>query len=908
MFGFGLDVGIATLGGSAAPTPTPTPGTPNVVYTMDETTAQQTWLGPMIEAQVSAFGAGNQLLNEAGGYLHDLTPSELSRLNSMLAALPGRPRFLRYAAGLFPQRGVTSDSKNLVEHYTTAGLAVAGATQVVTTVSQNAQLAAHLDASGFEGIDFEYWSPAPFWKANGTLSAGNTDAPAKSSDDPAVDPTYWNWINDFTDAVIVDLQYAATNTGKPISMFSLQNEPSSTATTYSHCSYIGKEQAYVDLLRVLIPKLLAATIAHTTSANIRIHADSWDGFGGTIGTIIRTGTRDCITLNMTPSSETKGAAGYNIIDKLWAWSVHKIDDYATNAESVANNEDTDLPAFNSEFEHFDSHRATHLAAQSPNGEGWMFCNLALVIVNTMRRWQAQTGCFPIHLFKPVYDNAENLGFALLEWKSPVTANITNNANATGDSAFDGLGVGEWTYNKRNWNALLGFYRHLPHDAVRHTHSAVASGATTTNQSYAAFKSGNQWIFCYINRTASTFTFKNSLAVDRDFLIHTYDINSNPAGPTPTLTEATAAGGLVVDVPAFSVVWAVQNSGDMITPTITSNNSASVAENATLSHALTASESVTWSLAGGADQARFEISGSTLRWASNGTKNYEAPDDANTDNAYVVIVRARDAANNSATQTITVTVTNVEETSYEAESETYFAAMSVAPDDTRKGHIDDLVAGLKADGVWSKLDHLLLLAAHDAQAARLNVKNPAQSATAVNSPTFTTDRGYTTNGTNSEIDTGFNTSTGTNFAQNSAYFGVYIRSADAASGNSSAGWFDGTDGVTLNVRDASNKLVGRANQATSMVSVSTVATTAGLSAVVRSASNSMGVRRNGASIDGAATASTALNNTTLRLGRSSSTGYRSHEFSASAAGGYLTTTEETALYNRLQTYLTAVGAI
>lgn len=100
--------------------------------------------------------------------------------------------------------------------------------------------------------------------------------------------------------------------------------------------------------------------------------------------------------------------------------------------------------------------------------------------------------------------------------------------------------------------------------------------------------------------------------------------------------------------------------DALAPTVTSSASASVAENAALAHALTADESVTWSIVGGADQAQFELSGSTLRWAANGTQNFEAPADANTDNAYIVTVRATDAALNTADQTITVTVTDEDE--------------------------------------------------------------------------------------------------------------------------------------------------------------------------------------------------------------------------------------------------------
>jgi hypothetical protein len=96
------------------------------------------------------------------------------------------------------------------------------------------------------------------------------------------------------------------------------------------------------------------------------------------------------------------------------------------------------------------------------------------------------------------------------------------------------------------------------------------------------------------------------------------------------------------------------------PEITSDDTASNLEEAVLAHALTADETVTWAIVGGADAAKFEISGSTLRWLGDGTKDFEAPDDADTDNAYVVIVRATDAALFGTDQTITVTVTDVAE--------------------------------------------------------------------------------------------------------------------------------------------------------------------------------------------------------------------------------------------------------
>jgi hypothetical protein len=133
------------------------------------------------------------------------------------------------------------------------------------------------------------------------------------------------------------------------------------------------------------------------------------------------------------------------------------------------------------------------------------------------------------------------------------------------------------------------------------------------------------------------------------------------GVTPlTGGEYTFRWRLERDSGAHLGPWYTVSSVTVV-PQITSSNTASVAENATLSKSLTADESVTWSIVGGADQADFEISGSILRWVSNGTKDYESPDDADTNNTYIVTVRAASVATALTTdQTITVTVTDVVE--------------------------------------------------------------------------------------------------------------------------------------------------------------------------------------------------------------------------------------------------------
>lgn len=93
---------------------------------------------------------------------------------------------------------------------------------------------------------------------------------------------------------------------------------------------------------------------------------------------------------------------------------------------------------------------------------------------------------------------------------------------------------------------------------------------------------------------------------------------------------------------------------------TSSTTANNAENSVLAHALTANMAGTWTLVGGADQARFEVSGSTLRWLSNGTKDFEAPDDVGSNNTYVAQVRITNSFGTTADQTITITVTDVVE--------------------------------------------------------------------------------------------------------------------------------------------------------------------------------------------------------------------------------------------------------
>lgn len=110
--------------------------------------------------------------------------------------------------------------------------------------------------------------------------------------------------------------------------------------------------------------------------------------------------------------------------------------------------------------------------------------------------------------------------------------------------------------------------------------------------------------------------------------------------------------------------------DVTAPTFLTATSGNNTENTTLSFTITTDEKSTKVITGGADAAQFEIvSGGTaefshvLRWASDGTQDFDTPADDDTDNAYVVEVTATDESGfNAAQQTITITVLDAGDTS------------------------------------------------------------------------------------------------------------------------------------------------------------------------------------------------------------------------------------------------------
>lgn len=250
--------------------------------------------------------------------------------------------------------------------------------------------------------------------------------------------------------------------------------------------------------------------------------------------------------------------------------------------------------------------------------------------------------------------------------------------------------------------------------------------------------------------------------------------------------------------------------------------------------------------------------------------------------------------------------------FEPEALTLFAAMSSQPDNTRKALINTVIAALKTAGIWTSLDVFYALAAHDSQAALLNWKNPATfTAAEVNSPTFTTDRGYAGNGSTSYLNTGFNPSTaGGNYTQNAASLGGFIQAANGAAANSNVwGYWDGTDGSSLSVPSVGNVVSARINQGPA-TTLSPYTSPVGFWAANRSASGATQFYLDGTALTPASNAnqgSTGLNNDTIKIGAISGSFFSAARVGLIFIGGNMGTTAHAALSSAVSSYMTAVGA-
>jgi len=283
------------------------------------------------------------------------------------------------------------------------------------------------------------------------------------------------------------------------------------------------------------------------------------------------------------------------------------------------------------------------------------------------------------------------------------------------------------------------------------------------------------------------------------------------------------------------------------------------------------------------------------------------------------VAARGTSSGSASTAVNVAVTiggvsdTFSITTSIAEAAALFARITSEPVQARRTKIRTFIASLltgatSATNIWAKLDVLQVYAAADAQASLLNWKGDVANATATS--TFAANQGYTGDGASTFVATGYNPGTFSSpqFAQNSAMFGIYSLTTGQVN-TSDAGWFDGTDGTTIQCRNPSNICANRINNVTQRSTAGGVVTDgSGLFTMDRFGSTSSNVAgyRNGVELTmSSGSTSTAVNNGELLVGTITTAAFSTRQFAGMVAGGHLVAAEHLDLYNAFAAYLSGL---
>lgn len=243
--------------------------------------------------------------------------------------------------------------------------------------------------------------------------------------------------------------------------------------------------------------------------------------------------------------------------------------------------------------------------------------------------------------------------------------------------------------------------------------------------------------------------------------------------------------------------------------------------------------------------------------------------------------------------------------YSADALAYFARMSVQPDAVRKKLIDTTISALKVAGTWSKRSGIYLIAAHDAQSGRLNLKSDTFNLSVIGSPSWTVDRGYQGDGTGAYLDTGYNLASGGGLYQQTSANVAAWSLTSAISAGSLIGAFVGGTGVNINQRGTSDAYTARVNGASAIGTTNTDGS--GYYSANRSGT-AVRSGKNGVAIVLGTQAADALVNMTLRILTASGTSFRADRVAFAAFGGSFTEAEEAAEYAAIRTYLQALGAV
>jgi hypothetical protein len=252
----------------------------------------------------------------------------------------------------------------------------------------------------------------------------------------------------------------------------------------------------------------------------------------------------------------------------------------------------------------------------------------------------------------------------------------------------------------------------------------------------------------------------------------------------------------------------------------------------------------------------------------------------------------------------------------AQATAYLARTTGGNEGGNAANITTLICGLVTDGVWSNLDALYVLAQQNVTDANLNLIGTSYSPLVpFNGPSFTSYVGYGPFSSNAALDTNFNASTAPSphYTPNSASYGVWsyatVTENFAVMGNGAAGAADSI----LYTSFSGSAFYARVNDNTGG-SVPTPGTK-GLFVGDRPSSTSVVPYWNGISQGSLSSTSAGVANATFTIGASQgffSQGDVSPKVGTAQTlceahiGASLGSAGNLALYNRLRTYMSAVG--
>lgn len=242
--------------------------------------------------------------------------------------------------------------------------------------------------------------------------------------------------------------------------------------------------------------------------------------------------------------------------------------------------------------------------------------------------------------------------------------------------------------------------------------------------------------------------------------------------------------------------------------------------------------------------------------------------------------------------------------YCQEAISLFPRMPNQPDATRKSLIDAFIKGLITDGVWNLWDGLWIFSAHsnNGYEALLNWKKDANNASLIGSPAFVIDRGFTASA-NNYISLNYNpTLHGINYTLNNA--GIYVYSETNSQSSYPDAGFYGTGYSMIYPRYTNDNMYGSINGSGNSNVAN--ASSAGLSGVQREDSTHIQLFKNGASLGTFSNPSASMPNAVFTVGNVQG-GFTGRQIAVIAIGAKMTPTQEANFYNRIQTFMTAIGA-